>query len=98
MTEVEEDTGPPPPEPVEFDVEKVIDLLEVVHNAADLPSIAVLGQMAMAQLAKIAAETQEEVTKRKEEYDKAMADWEAEKRAKAKADAEKAEEEKRDAA
>lgn len=93
-----EDTGPEPPEPVDFDVEKAIDLLEVVHNTKDLPSLMVLNQAAMAQLAKMAAEVQEEVDKRKAEYDKAMAEWEAEKRQKAKEEAEAAEKEKRDAA
>lgn len=87
-----EGEGPLPPEPVEFEADKVIDLLEVVHNTKDLPSLMVLNQAAMAQLARMAAEVQKEVDERKAEYDKAMADWEAEKRAKAR------EEEKRDAA
>lgn len=98
MADVKEDTGPPPPEPVDFDVEKANDLLEVVHNTKDLPSLMVLNQTAMAQLGKMAAEVQKEVDERKMEYDNAMADWEAQKRQKAKEEAEAIEKEKKDAA
>ena len=92
MAKDDVDTGPPPPEPVDFDVEKGNDLLEFVLNSKDLPTIAVLNHSAMAQLVKMAVDVQKEVDERKSEYDKAMADWQAEKRAKAR------EEEKKDAA
>jgi len=83
MAKDDEDTGPPPPEPVDFDVEKAIDLLEVVHNTKDLPNLLILNQAAMAQLGKMAAEAQKETDERKAEYDKAMIDWGAAQRQKA---------------
>ena len=97
MAKDEEDTGPPPPKPVDFDVEKGNDLLEFVLNSKDLPSIAVLNHSAMAQLVVMAAEVQEDVDKQREEYEQAMADWMAKKLNEAKAEQKKAEE-KADAA
>lgn len=83
MAEDEVDAGPTPPAPVDFDVEKAIDLLEVVHNTKDLPNLLSLNQAAMAQLAKMAAEVQEEMDENKARYDKAMVEWGAEQRQKA---------------
>ena len=104
MADVKEDAGPPPPEraviPVD-DLDKIEKLLDVFMNAKDMPNLPAIKQSCMEELAQIEAGIAGAQREAQEEYDKAMADWEAAKRKKAeekrKAE-EKAEEEKKDAA
>jgi len=77
--DLEGDEGPPPPKPVDFDDEKANSLLGVVHKTRELPTLSALNQSAMMQLAVMAVEVQEDIDKRNEEYQKAMADWKAKK-------------------
>lgn len=58
------------PKPVKLDAAEVNDLLEVVHNTADLPSLLALNQAAMINLTIMAAEVQEDLDKRAEEMRK----------------------------
>lgn len=58
------------PKPVKLDAEEVNELLDIVHNTADLPSLLALNQAAMINLTIMAKEVQEELTKRAEEAQK----------------------------
>lgn len=92
-----EDTGPPPPEAVEFDTEKANDLLEMVLNCKDLPTLSPLSGSAMQQLVKMAKEVADQTAELQEEWKAAYAEWESKKKKEAE-DKRKAEEkEKEDA-
>jgi hypothetical protein len=57
-------------EPVKFDVEEVVGLLDVIHGTKDLPNLSPINQAAMVNLAVIAAEIDEELKERAEEQRK----------------------------
>lgn len=70
-----EEEGPPEmeqvePEPIKLEAEEISDLLDIVHDTADLPSLMALNQAAMINLTIMAKEVQEELDKRAEEMKK----------------------------
>lgn len=79
--------------PVE-DLDKIEKLLDVFMNVKDMPNLSAIKQSCMEELAQMEAALEAAQLEAQEEYNMAMADYEAEKRAQAKA----AEEEKQDAA
>jgi hypothetical protein len=91
------------PKPIDLEAAEVNELLEVVHNTKELPSLLALNQAAMLNLTIMANEVQEEMEKRAEEARKKAAEEGAKKAAEAKkakeeeAKKEKAEREKADA-
>ena len=83
--------------PVE-DLDKIEKLLDVFMNVKDMPNLNAIKQSCMEELAQIEAGLEEAQREAQAEYNKAMADYEAAMRKKAKEEAEAAEKEKQDAA
>jgi hypothetical protein len=68
-TEYEEEEKPEKEkvEPIKFDVEEVVGLLDVVHGTKELPNLSAINKAAMVNLAVIAAEIDEELEERAKE-------------------------------
>lgn len=94
---VKEDTGPPMPDPVEFDDQKANALLDIVLKTKDLPTLSALSGSAMQQLVKMNKEVADETGKLQEEWKAAYAEWENKKKKEAE-EKRKKEEEKEKAA
>lgn len=104
MAHDEDDEKPPEmekeePKEIKLDAEEITDLLDIVHETADLPSLMALNQAAMINLTIKAAEVQEELDKRAEEMKKKAEEFQAKVEAwKAKKAKEREEEEKKEKA